>query len=99
MINLENKNPANNIGGFTPLHYAAFGGSLEVCEYIMKDLKNKNPKAHNGWTPLHWAAQECHGKILKFITENVEEKNPKDNFGRTPKEIWKTESRKIQDIF
>ena len=38
------KNPANGINGFTPLHSAALHGSLEVCQYFMENILDKSPQ-------------------------------------------------------
>ena len=38
----ENKNPAEEMGGWTPLHEAAMGGHQEVCRLIIQSLDPKN---------------------------------------------------------
>ena len=44
--------------GWTPLHYAASNGHIHVCQYIAKNLTEKNPITNNGETP--------HQLIIKF---------------------------------
>ena len=39
----ENKNPAEEMGGWTPLHEAAMGGHQEVCRLIIQSLDQKKP--------------------------------------------------------
>ena len=42
----DNINPAASFGT-TPLYLAAGYGHLDICQLIMKDLENKNPKCYN----------------------------------------------------
>ena len=68
----------------TPIHLAARRGFLAVCQEIMENADDKNPKDRDGWTPLHKAAENGHLSVCLLIVENVDDKNPKDNSGRTP---------------
>ena len=47
--------------GWTPLHSAAEGGHLPICEMLRQNMPNKNPRDDRGFTPLHWAA--CYGNL------------------------------------
>ena len=76
-------NPRDWLGN-TPLHIAATGGHLAICELIIDNLTNKNPKDFNGITPLHWAAHNGHLSICQLIMRNCDEKNPKGHMGDTP---------------
>ena len=88
-------NPRDWLGS-TPLHKAATGGHLAICEMIIDNLKNsedvngvtpltdKNPIDFNGITPLHWAAHYGHLSICQLIMRNCDEKNPKGHMGDTP---------------
>ena len=49
--------------GFTPLHYAAKEGHLDVCRLILERVEDKNPEAIGGWTPLHSAADNGHLEV------------------------------------
>ena len=57
---------------------------MAVCQLIMENIEDKNPKDNNGWTPLHYAASNGHLAICQLIMENIEDKNPKENNGWTP---------------
>ena len=80
---LKHKNPADVLG-FTPLHLAAQNGHMKICQLIIGNVADKNPKAL-GWTPLHFAAQKGQMEICKLILENITEKNPANMCGQTPK--------------
>ena len=51
----EDKNPKSKTG-FTPLHYAALNGHVEIYKMIIEVAKDKNPKDVNGSTPSQLAA-------------------------------------------
>ena len=83
--------------GLTPLHLAAEGGHLEVCQLFINAkkrapkshemidrLEDKNPRSEEGKTPLHFAAKAGHLNVCKFIIEKVQDKNPKDGRKDTP---------------
>merc|ERR1711974_344774 len=55
MENVQDKNPAANNSGRTPLHSAASSGHLEICRFIIDNAQDKNPADNDGETPLHWA--------------------------------------------
>ena len=44
--------------------------------YIVKCIKDKNPKTNSGWTPLHFLADFGYNETFKYILENCEDKNP-----------------------
>ena len=68
----------------TPLHFAAECGFLEICEMIMENMEEKNPKNNSWVTPLHEAATKGHLEVCKLILENVPEKNPRNFYHFTP---------------
>ena len=67
---LDEKNPKNNLG-FTPLHFAAQNGHLELCKIVFKNIKKKNPRTSVGITPLYLAATNGHLNICEAILENI----------------------------
>ena len=78
-----------------PFHFAAKNGFLEICEMIMENMDEKNPKDDWGVTPLHEAAEYGKVEVCKLIVENVQcdkeickryqcDKNPKNDFNFTP---------------
>ena len=59
-----NKNPDDYIG-ITPLHLAAEYGHLEVCKWIVENVKDKNPKDDNGFTPIDKATDKSVIALIK----------------------------------
>ena len=86
-------NPENK-EGVTPLHLAAAEGHLEICQQMLKVIKDKhpngryegdvNPKDNVGSTPLHYAASKGQLHICKLFMQIVADKNPKNNIRFTP---------------
>ena len=56
----------------TPLHSAALHGQLEVCKYILDNVKNINPRCQNGQTPLDIAHNRKHFQIFELISQHIE---------------------------
>ena len=78
-----------------PFHFAAELGLLEICEMIMENMDEKNPKDHWGYTPLHRAAENGRLEVCKLIVGNLQcdkemckryqyDKNPKNDNYFTP---------------
>ena len=70
----------------TPLHVAAEGGHLEVCQLFINAkkrdpnshemidrLEDKNPRSEEGKTPLDFATIAVHLNLRQFNIENAEE--------------------------
>ena len=86
-------NPENK-EGVTPLHLAAAEGHLEICQQMLKVIKDKhpngrfigdvNPKDKVGSTPLHYAASKGQLNICKLFMQILTDKNPKNNIRITP---------------
>ena len=53
--------------GTTPLHDAAENGNIQICQLIMKNAKDKNPKDNNGKTPFHLAAENGHMELCRIF--------------------------------
>ena len=83
MEKTEEKCPID-IGKWTPLHSAAFGGQLNTCKYIVENLGIITPKTGNGSTPLHIAARYGNMEVCKYFLEIVEDKEPTTTLGDTP---------------
>jgi len=77
-------NPMDISGFATLLHHAAEKGHLLLCELIIDNVDDKNPKANWDTTPLHHAAANGHFEICQLIIDNVDDKNPKDWEKNTP---------------
>ena len=63
------------------LFLAAWQGHLEVYDFLMGKLRNKNPGTvsrinEENRTPLHYAASNGHFGTCKLIIENTSDKNP-----------------------
>ena len=68
--------------GETPFHAAVNSGHLKLCEMILDNLTDKNPKNNKGETALHVAAYHGHTEICKMILDKSENKNPKGMYNR-----------------
>ena len=75
------------------LHVAADHGKLDIVDYILPKLINKNPRSKmvrrrgkflSGRTPLHLAAMEGHLKIVEYLMECLIDKNPGSEYDYTP---------------
>ena len=81
----RDKNPADlDHNGWTPLHWAADFGHVEIAQLIMSHVDEKNPADRDASTPLHAAAQNGHIKVVQLIMLCVHKKNPANKYGRTP---------------
>ena len=84
----KHKNPAIFLE-FTPLHLAAQNGQLKMCQLIIGNVADKNPKAL-GWTTLHFDAPKGQIEICKLIHEKTYyRKNPVKCVGKHQK-AWRT---------
>ena len=92
---LDDKNPKTKNGQhITPLHIATerasnaqrikedSKGFVEICMYILKHIKDKNPRDILGQTPLHVAAAKGNLSLYKLF--QTQERNPKADDGITP---------------
>ena len=72
--------------GWTPLHYAASQGALDVLIYLIEDMKcDPDIKGQRGGTPLSIASEKSHLKIVKYLvdTHHCDPLCP-DEEGQTP---------------
>ena len=83
----EDKSYPRSNHGFTPLHFAALNGHLDVCKYITEITDDKSPRCNSGSTPLHQAALNGHLDVCKYLMEIIDDKNPRCNDGLTPIEF------------
>ena len=51
--------------GKMPLHFAAAEGHLDICQFEIERMNDKNPATLQGVTPLHLAAQFGYLEICK----------------------------------
>ena len=64
-IQVNDKNPRSNFG-WTPLHSAARGGHLEICELITSNVEEKDPPDNNGVTPSKIVIEQSQ-KLLRLF--------------------------------
>lgn len=78
------KNPADE-KGYTPLHFAAWEGHLQIVQLILQNTKRIHPKTdYHGFTPLHYATLSGHLPVIKCLLKRKTQKLPKDEDGKTP---------------
>ncbi|CAE7562265.1 Rai14 [Symbiodinium sp. CCMP2456] len=54
------------------LHWAAGGGHVDVCEYLLHELKmdaRARTSKHHGRTALHWAARNGHAAVCALLLD------------------------------
>ena len=78
------KNPKCNYG-FTPFHFAAEYGHLDLCKHISNSLENMDPKSTFGYTPLHKASKNGHKQVVLYLSNFVTSNDDMCNiWGETP---------------
>jgi ankyrin repeat protein len=79
----QDKNPEAK-DGWTPLHWAAHKGHLEVTRLLLQHCQDKNTENKAGETPLHYAALHGHLEVTRLLLQHCQDKNPEDKYGKTP---------------
>ena len=74
----------NLISGYTPQHWAAMYGKLNILEYLLDRVENINPENAQKMTPLHLAAKNGHSEVATFLRDFASDSNPKNKTGITP---------------
>jgi hypothetical protein len=77
-INLNVKDVGD---GWTPLHWAAYNGHIEISRLLLQNGAEVNARSSNGYTPLHWAARNGHVDILHLLVENGANLEAQSNYG------------------
>ena len=72
------------ISGYTPQHWAAMYGKLNILEYLLDRVENINPENAQKMTPLHLAAKNGHSEVATFLRDFASDSNPKNKTGITP---------------
>jgi ankyrin repeat protein len=75
--------------GFTPLHAAASGGSVEIVNFLLDKGLNIHARDENGidWTPLHWVGKEGTVKVARLLIDRGADIYSKAMDGCTPLHI------------
>ncbi|MFQ5965922.1 MAG: ankyrin repeat domain-containing protein [Candidatus Scalinduaceae bacterium] len=55
---------------FTPLHWAAYIGHMDIAEVLIENGADVNAKSANGSTPLHVAATNGHTKMVTLLSDH-----------------------------
>ena len=55
--------------GGTPLHFAAYGGALNVVKFLLANEAEVDVGNNQGWTALFYASDEGYLHIVEFLIE------------------------------
>ena len=69
---------------FTPIHFAAQAGHVEVYEFLTENVHDKNPTTDRRLSPLHLAAKNGNLLMYQSICENALDINPTMDKNITP---------------
>ena len=56
-----------NPAGWTPLHYCAWGGHVDVCRYLIEQGAHVDARSPNGTSPLMMAVRGGHADIVDLL--------------------------------
>ena len=56
-----------DIGGRTPLHYAALEGDVDRVTRLLAEGLDPNASDAQGFVPLQFAAQEYHPEVVEIL--------------------------------
>jgi len=70
--------------GFTPLHYAAREGHVDLVKLLMSYGADLNARNEDEWTPLHKASLHGHVEVIKLLLAGGADVNAADPIGITP---------------
>jgi ankyrin repeat protein len=76
-----NVNVKDDWNGWTPLHWAADKGHIEIARLLLQNGAEVNVRSNGGWTPLYWAAENGHIDILHLLVENGADLEAQDRNG------------------
>lgn len=67
VLDLIARGAAVNRPGWTPLHYAAAGGHVDIAALLLEREANIDAQAPNGTTPMMMAAQEGQQDVVRLL--------------------------------
>ena len=65
--------------GGTPLHFAAYGGALNVVKFLLANEAEVDVGNNQGWTALFYASDEGHLHVVEFLIDNNASVKWRDN--------------------
>ena len=54
----------------TPLHYAAYGGFLNVVKLLVENNTTIDIQDHDGWNAFDYSLANSHLKVAHYLIEN-----------------------------
>eukprot|EP00931_Biecheleriopsis_adriatica_P047660 TRINITY_DN27496_c0_g2_i1.p1 TRINITY_DN27496_c0_g2~~TRINITY_DN27496_c0_g2_i1.p1 ORF type:complete len:186 (+),score=32.56 TRINITY_DN27496_c0_g2_i1:24-560(+) len=85
---LHQVSPASpNESGSTPLHEAAYGGHLEVCELLLAARAEANEQDKWGASALHHAASRGHQAVVQLLLAHKADVNAMNYQSRMPMDL------------
>jgi ankyrin repeat protein len=80
---LYNKGAEINHSGWTPLHYCAWEGKVDVCRFLIAKKADVNARAPNESTPLMVASRQGGQEIVRLLLANGANPNLESDRGVT----------------
>ncbi len=69
--------------GWTPLHYCAWEGKADICQFLIVQGAPVNARAPNGSTPLMLAASQGHVEAVKLLLAHSADRALQNDAGNT----------------
>jgi len=69
--------------GWTALHYAAYGGYIDICRFLLEHKADIDARSPNGTTPLMMAARQGNYDTVKLLLWEVAEPSVRNEAGAT----------------
>ena len=92
-LDLVARGAAINKAGWTPLHYAATGGHLRICAFLIGAGADVNAESPNGTTPLMMAAMYGNSAVVKLMLESGAEAYTRNDQGLSAQDFARKAGR------
>jgi ankyrin repeat protein len=92
-LDLVARGAAINKAGWTPLHYAATGGHLLICAFLIGAGADVNAESPNGTTPLMMAAMYGNSAVVKLMLESGAEAYTRNDQGLSAQDFARKAGR------